>query len=445
MLRRVVIFVMIAGGFVIAFLVGNRMASVQGADKPGTGFAAIPGEKGGEDLWGPYEAVADWPKPLEALPGHEAWTWSTVQGIYAQNPNRVFILQRGELPVVKRPRDVIPLPQIGPSIAFPISQYPIRNGSQGAYSALPGGGGDTTRYDELAPGQPTAEWKGTVGVDARWEHCIVVVDAAGNILPETEIWREWDNKLLRRPHAAYINPYDPQKYVWIVDDASHALYKFSNDGKQLVQTIGTVAHSGSDPTHFNRPTFLAWLPDSTMFVSDGYANTRVVKFDKDGKYVTAWGEKGSAGPGKPPDTRPSYFNTVHGIATDPVARRVYVNDRANRRIQVFDENGKFLDQWSAGPHASVYTLYYSDGKVWGADAGTRKIVAWDTQGHLLYAWGSEGQFPGGTDGVHGMSVDQEGNLYMAELFVGRAMKFTPRKGANPNFLVGKPVYSAWKN
>ena len=444
MYKRVVVLIGIAIVFVVGFLLSTRPVPVQGQTRAGSGFAAVPGEKGGQDYTGPYEVVADWPKPMTTLPGHEKWSWSTVQGIFAQNPNRVFIIQRGELPVVERPREVIALPQIGPSIGFPVSQYPIRNGSQGPYSALPGGGGDTTRYGALGPGEPAAEWKGKVGVDARWEHCIVVVDAAGNILPETEIWAQWDKKLLRRPHAAYVSPYDPQKHVWIVDDASHALYKFSSDGKQLVQTVGTVGIPGSDATHFNRPTFLAWLPDGSMFVSDGYANTRVAKFDKDGKFLMDWGQKGSAGQGRPPDTRPGYFNTVHGVATDPQTRRVYVNDRANRRIQVFDENGKFLDQWSIGPVGSIYTIYFSEGKLWGADATTRKIIAWDTQGYLQYAWGSEGQFPGGTDGVHGLSVDQEGNLYMAELFIGRAMKFRPRRGADPAKLVGKPVYAAWR-
>lgn len=427
--------------FGAGFLFNEWLVTVGAQRSPASGFAAVPGEKGGQDHTGPYEVVADWPKDLSTLPGHEKWSWSAVQGIFAQNPNRVFIVQRGELPVVPRPATPIPLPQIGPSIGFPVSQYPIRNASQGPWSALPGGGGDATRYDRLEPGQPSPEWKGTVGVDARWEHCVVVVDAQGNILPETETWRQWDKKLFRRPHAVYVSPYDPEKHVWIVDDAAHAIFKFTNDGSRLVQTIGTPGISGSDATHFNRPTFLAWLPDGTMFVADGYANTRVVKLDRNGNYLTEWGQRGEAGK----ETRPGYFNTVHGIATDPKTRRVYVNDRANRRIQVFDENGKFLDQWSIGPVGTIYTIYFADGKLWGADASTRRLVAWDSRGYLQYAWGSQGSWPGAVDGVHGISVDQEGNLYLAELFHGRAMKYRPRKGADPAKLVGKPVYAAWTN
>ena len=77
-----------------------------------------------------------------------------------------------------------------------------------------------------------------------------------------------------------------------MDDHSHAIFKFTHDGKTLVQTIGTPNKAGADDTHFNRPTFLAWLPDSTMFVADGYNGTRVAKFDKDGKFLLAWGARG---------------------------------------------------------------------------------------------------------------------------------------------------------
>ena len=118
---------------------------------------------------------------------------------------------------------------------------------------------------------------------------------------------------LQAPHSVNINPYDPEKHVWVVDDHMHAIYKFSHDGKQLVQTIGTPTVKGADGTHFNRPTYIAWLPDSTLFVADGYNGTRVAKFDKNGKFLMDWGMKGTT----PNDTRPGYFNNVHGIAIDP--------------------------------------------------------------------------------------------------------------------------------
>ena len=73
----------------------------------------------------------------------------------------------------------------------------------------------------------------------------------------------------------------------------HAIYKFTHDMKTLVQTLGTPTVKGADGTHFNRPTYLAWLPDSTLFVADGYNGTRVAKFDKDGKFLMDWGQKGT--------------------------------------------------------------------------------------------------------------------------------------------------------
>jgi len=92
-------------GAVIFFRFGIKPLPVQGQARPGTGFAAVPGEKGGLDIYGPYEVVPGWPKPLSQLPGHENWTWGTVNAVFAESPNRIFIGQRGELPLLKRPED----------------------------------------------------------------------------------------------------------------------------------------------------------------------------------------------------------------------------------------------------------------------------------------------------------------------------------------------------
>jgi hypothetical protein len=410
-------------------LFSTRERPVEAQSKPGAGFAAIPGSVGGQDTFGAYEPVKDWPKDISTLPGNQAWTWSAGQSIYAENPNRVFLLFRGELPNIPRPATKS-LPDFGPSIQFPIGRLPWRDAT---VAALPGGGASGQDPDD-----GPKLWKGTVGVDAKWEHCLTVVDSNGNI---TETWTQWD-KIFKRPHYVAINPYDPDKHVWVVDDHMHAIYKFTHDGKQLVQTIGTPTVKGADGTHFNRPTFLAWLPDSTMFVADGYNGTRVAKFDKDGKFLMAWGQKGTP----PNDKRPGYMNNVHGIAVDPQTRRVFVNDRANHRAQVFDENGKYLYEWNFGDDPSDIHLLYigADRALWAYDRGTSKMLKYDLEGHFLYSWGIWGDGPGAFWGVHGFSVDQEGNFYTAEVDSGRVQKFKPRPGANQAFLVGKPVYSAWK-
>jgi hypothetical protein len=415
--------------FAAGFVAGSKLSPVQAKDKPGTGFAAVPGEMGGQDIFGPYEVVKGWPKDISTLPGNEKWTWGAGQSVYAESPNRIFLLFRGELPNIPRPQTKL-IPEFGPSLQFPIGRLPWRDAT---VAALPGAGGS---------GQDPADgpklWKGTVGVDAKWEHCLTVVDGDGNII---EQWTQWD-KIFKRPHFIAINPYDPEKHVWVVDDHMHAIYKFTHDGKTLVQTIGTPTVKGADGTHFNRPTFLNWLPDSTLFVSDGYNGTRVAKFDKDGKFLLDWGMKGTP----PNETRPYYMNNVHGMALDPQTRHVFVNDRANHRIQVFDENGKFLYAFSMGQEPSDIHLIYigADRSLWAFDRGTSKMLKYDLEGHFLYSFGTWGDFPGGFWGVHGFGVDQEGNFYVAEVDSGRVQKFKPRQGVNPSFLVSKPVYAAWK-
>jgi DNA-binding beta-propeller fold protein YncE len=429
MRRYLLLFVGIAVVFAAGFLAGTRLSPVQAKDRPGTGFAAAPGEMGQQDIFGPYEVVKDWPKNISTLPGNEKWTWGAGQSVYAENPNRIFLLFRGELPNIPRPATKL-IPEFGPSLSFPIGRLPWRDAT---VAALPGAGGSGQDPDD-----GPKLWKGTVGVDAKWEHCLTIVDADGNII---EQWTQWD-KIFKRPHFVAINPYDPEKHVWVVDDHMHAIYKFTHDGKTLVQTLGTPTVKGADGTHFNRPTFLNWLPDSTLFVSDGYNGTRVAKFDKDGKFLLDWGMKGTP----PNEKRPYYMNNVHGMALDPQTRHVFVNDRANHRIQVFDENGKFLYDFSMGQEPSDIHLIYigADRSLWAFDRGTSKMLKYDLDGHFLYSFGTWGDFPGGFWGVHGFSVDQEGNFYVAEVDNGRVQKFRPRTAVNSAFLVSKPVYSAWK-
>jgi hypothetical protein len=437
---------MLALGVGVGIRISGRLARVEGQARPGVGFAAIPGSVGSEDLTGPYEVVKGWPKDISTLPGNEKWTYGAGENVFAESPNRIYALFRGELPKMAPPKAML-LPQAGPSISFPVAGF----WRDATVASLPGTGGTDndmkewlTAWEGKAPdlgikGPPYRQ----LGVDANWENCLVVLDGSGNIL---ETWKQWD-KLFRRPHSVYISPYDPEKHVWIVDDNMQVIYRFTHDGKQLVQTIGTPEVEGADATHFNRPTYLDWLPDGSFFVSDGYTGTRVAKFDKEGKFLLQWGIKGGprAG-GGPVETRPGYFSNVHGVAVDPATHHVFVNDRNNHRIQVFDENGKYLYEWKidADP-SSLHLLYIGAGHtIWTFDRTTNKMVEWDLQGHLLYSWGSMGDFPGGLWGVHGLSVDQDGNLYVAEVDAGRVQKFRPKPGANPDFLISKPVYSAWK-
>ena len=425
-MKRITIIGLAIPALLTAFVLGTQMTTVETQGQVND-TSAVPGGKGGQDVFGAYNVAPNWPKPLTSLPGHGDWTWGAGQGVFAESPNRVFVLQRGELPTIhKRPATI----KVAPSIEFPIGRLPVRD----ATSASPPGA--LFKPGTQEPGDDSDV--GTPGVDFRWEHIVTVFNAQGDLI---EDWTQWD-KMFRRPHAVYMSPYDPQKNIWIVDDYRHSVFKFSNDGKKLLQTLGTPNVPGNDATHFYRPTFMAWLPSGEFFVADGYQNTRVVKFDRDGKFLMAWGERGEAGK----ETRPGYFNNVHGVAVDPQTRRVFVNDRNNGRVQVFDENGKYLDQWSFGPrtYSDIHLFIIpSDRNLWAFDRGTSKMLKYSLDGKFLYQWGTWGDFPGAFWGVHGMAVDQEGNVYTAAVDTGGAQKFTPRPGANPNFLLGKQVTPGW--
>jgi hypothetical protein len=381
-----------------------------------TADATPAAEKGGQDEFGPYDVVANWPQPLPDGPDgvkHDGWTWGSTGAVYAETPNRIWIAMRGELPL--------------PAGAKPWTPYGMLN---------PTRGNATGNDDGLsATCEPTTEKRGW---ERRYHHVLFVVDGEGK---QVDYWPQHDKLFQERcgrgPHKIKMNPYDPDKHVWVIDDQLHTIYKFTYDGN-LVMTLGTKGQRGRDAGKlFDRPTDIDWLPDGTFFISDGYGGTRVAKFDKDGKFLMAWGEKGS----NQNDTRPGYFNNVHGIAVDPKTRRIFVNDRGNHRAQVFDENGKFLDSWRFGdPPSDVHMFNItSDGFLWAADRGTNRILKYDLNGNFMYSWGTWGDFPGGMWGVHGMSVDQEGNFYVAEVDNGGAQKFTPRAGANPAFLMTKPA------
>jgi hypothetical protein len=343
-------------------------------------------EKGGDDITGPYTLSANWPENVCGA-GYQG---GSVGGVFAETPDRVFVFQRGCLPVIE-PGEVVP----------------DRNAS----------GFDLSQKDPAR--------------HPRWDHILLIYNRDGKL---TESW-EQHNKLFVRPHRVKINPNDPQKHVWLIDDGAHSIYKFTNDGKTLVMKLGEFRVPGTDQTHFGRPTDVAWLPNGDFFVSDGYVNTRVVKFNQDGKYLLEWGQKGEAGK----ETRPSYFNTVHGVVVDN-QRRVYVGDRANHRVQVFDENGKYLNEWYT---RFPYYIYMSnDQHLWVGDGHTNKILKYDLTGKLLYSWGTYGNMPGGIWGPHQFTVDSTNNLYIADVHVGRVQKFVPKPGVNPALLVGQRVSGA---
>lgn len=164
---------------------------------------------------------------------------------------------------------------------------------------------------------------------------IVVFDPKGKYL------RSWGKGMFGNPHGMRC---DKDGNVWVTDNGNHQVMKFTRDGK-LLMTLGIKGKAATDNKTFNRPTDIAFAANGDFYVSDGYGNSRVMKFNKDGKYLLDWGKKG---------TGPSEFNTVHSVAVDS-AGAVYVSDRENNRIQIFDGNGKLQRTWKhLGATQNIY-------------------------------------------------------------------------------------------
>lgn len=398
-----------------ALPVARCAAPTPASDTATTGAPALAQqEKGGQEEFGPYEVVENWPKPLQdsgdGISHGSGWTWGSMGGIYAETPDRIWIAQRGELPL--------------PPGAAPWTPYGLLNPSRGNAT------GNDDGLNATCDSAPKRGWQ------RRYHHVIFVVDRDGN---QVQAWPQHD-KLFemtcgRGPHKIKMNPYDPDKHVWVFDDQLHVIHKFTYDG-ELVMTLGTKGQRGRDGGRlFDRPTDIAWLPDGTFFISDGYGGTRVAKFDRDGNFLMDWGGP----PANPSNPGPNEWNTVHSIAISN-DRRVFVVDRGHRRMQVFDENGKFLDMWSTGVRSLPYAhLITEDQFIWVADGGTNRILKYDLDGRYLYGWGAPGGLPGQFNGPHGISTDQDGNLYIAEVFNGRVQKFRPKANADPEKVVGQEL------
>src|SRR5688500_16354155 len=242
---------------------------------------------------GHYRVVEGWPKPLpDTRHSHDGWTWGSFGGVYAENPDRIWIAMRGELPL--------------PEGAKPCTPYAALNPSRG---------NTNSNTDGLSA---TCEPAAKRGWERRWEHSIFVVDRQGNLVQE---WPHLEKLFSqqpcgRGPHQIKISPYDKEKHVWIIDDQLHMIYRFTYDGK-LVHSKGQLGVRGRGPDTFDRPTDIAWLPDGTYFISDGYGGTRVAKYGPDDQFIMDWG-----GPPKHPQhPGPNEFHTVHSVAI-PAERKV---------------------------------------------------------------------------------------------------------------------------
>jgi 6-phosphogluconolactonase (cycloisomerase 2 family) len=377
--------------------------------------AKVADEKGGEAVSGPYDVDPHWPQPLSS-----ELTWGRTSYVYAESPDRVFVIQSGMVPWSWKK----------------LRGADLRGSDESGGTGLNAGNGamhcaSTLGFDQQWPCLTDQDGKridsiverdGTPIPGARWDHIIMVFDRNGKLI---ENWDQW-KYLFSHPHTLTESPYDPEHHVWVVDAGSDQVFEFTNDGKKLVMTIGESRVQGNDNTHLNGPNGIAFLPNGDFYVTDGYKNSRVIKFSKDGKFEFAFGKPGK-GPGE--------FNLPHGIAIDEKGR-LYVIDRVNTRIQVFDANGNYIEEWPGLPFGLDIHITKDGRYLWVADGYNNRILKYDLNGHLLYSWGTFGASPGEFWGPHSFSVDRDGNLYTGEVFGGRAQKFKPKEGEPPELLVG---------
>ncbi|HUK16447.1 MAG TPA: peptidyl-alpha-hydroxyglycine alpha-amidating lyase family protein [Bryobacteraceae bacterium] len=271
--------------------------------------------------------------------------------------------------------------------------------------------------------------------------------------PDGKFLREIGHNLYAWSYAHAVRV-DPQGNVWAIDKGSDMIVRFNPAGrvtmvfgrKKEASDDGAVPWTRVTPPRaamdgqFRQPTDVAWDPAGNIFISDGYINSRVAKYDKNGDWVKQWGDRGSA---------PGQFNTPHSIAADAEGH-IYVADRGNRRIQVFDGDGTFLraitidvpvppvvHMWMgnpAGPQAAAngtmapgapWAICITPGPtqyLYSSDAYPGRIYKLSLDGKLLGVFGSMGRQLKQFGWIHEMACPAENEIYVAELLNWRVQK-----------------------
>jgi hypothetical protein len=240
--------------------------------------------------------------------------------------------------------------------------------------------------------------------------------------------RTWGQGEFQEPHQVRI---DGKGNIWLVDSGLHMVRKYTAEGNPLL-TLGTKGIPGEDSSHFNRPTDVAVTSRGDIFVADGYGNNRIVHYDHGGRFVKTWGKLGVA---------PGMFSIPHSIAVDSTGR-LYVADRNNARVQVFDQSGGFQAEWRdlmvpwhivvtendeitvCGSSPMRWPKLAIPGLIVGIPPKDQLVMVFTPDGRVKRLWTfPKGQRPGELDWVHALAVDRLGNLYLGDIQGRRAQKF----------------------
>ncbi len=234
-----------------------------------------------------------------------------------------------------------------------------------------------------------------------------------------KILNSWGDNLFIMPHGLTV---DKNNNVWVTDVGLHQVFKFDHEGKLLMK-LGEAKVSGNDKTHFNRPTDVAVAKNGSFYVSDGYGNSRIIWFSSDGKYLFGWGKKGA---------KEGEFNIPHSIDLD-VDGKIYVADRENSRVQVFDSAGKFLKQFSNKNFGNIcsVTIDKSNNGFYATDDLTflkikhrgSDIFVVDTAGNVKICFGRSSSDNGQVRWYHDIAVDNQQSIYAGDILDNKVQKF----------------------
>lgn len=253
------------------------------------------------------------------------------------------------------------------------------------------------------------------------EHPVVVWDSNGN-------FKRWMGDGIPGgilgPHMLEV---DPEGHLWVVERDDHRVIKLAKDGNTPAWILGEAGKPGADQTHLNRPTDVAWSKNGDIFITDGYGNNRVMKFSKDYKFIKQWGggpeAKGNAD---------GQFHLPHSISID-WQDTVYVLDRENHRIQIFDTDGNFKGKWDICNCWGIAIKKDGgrNGLMFMTDhANEQVMMVRMADGKELARWGSRGQGPGQFDWAHDIAVDSKGAVYVSDTYGQKIQKFIDGKLAS---------------
>jgi DNA-binding beta-propeller fold protein YncE len=248
--------------------------------------------------------------------------------------------------------------------------------------------------------------------------------------PEGKLLQLWPNTYVKAGHQIRI---DRDGNIWIPDYRLHVVRKLDRSG-QLLLTIGIPDWSGADDKRFNMPTDVAFAPNGDVFITDGYRNNRIVHCDANGKFIKSWGTMG---------VKDGEFSLPHSIVIDSKGL-LYVADRNNNRIQVFDQSGRVIRAWAGmmvpwtifiNDRDELYVIGSSPTRWGSADIMVgippkdQILMRLTTDFRILNWWmfpfqpDNAKRKPGDLNWVHALAVDREGNVYLGDVQGNRIQKF----------------------